>query len=195
MSTTNLFVELLVIGVGAACWVLLALLGVLELADIPAAWLRSYPLLLVSLAFLYVFGIITDRLADWTFDRLFSGRIRARFFESKRAYQDARRLVLSSSSRLADLHEYGRTRIRIARGWAVNAAISALVLSLQSLGGTQEAIAAQPALLRWGILAFAGLSVSAWWSWRLLVTFEYLKIREHAEFLRSEPMLRLHRAA
>jgi hypothetical protein len=194
MSTTNLFVELLVIGVGAACWVLLLMCGGVSVETIPAPWLRSYPLLLVSLAFLYVFGIITDRLADFTFDQLFSGRIRAQFFDSKRAYQDARRLVLSSSTRLADLHEYGRTRIRISRGWSLNSGIAALVLAAQTLVQPADSLWGAP-LARWGAAAFAGLALAAWWSWRLLVTFEYLKIREHAEFLRSEPSLRLHRAA
>ena len=194
MSTTNLFVELLVIGVGAACWVLLLLCGGVSIETIPGPWLRSYPLLLVSLAFLYVFGIITDRFADWTFDHLFSGRIRARFFESKRAYQDARRLVLSSSTRLADLHEYGRTRIRIARGWSLNAGLAAIVLGGQTLVQPDDSLWGTP-LAHWGVVAFVGLALSAWWSWRLLVTFEYLKIREHAEFLRTEPTLRLHRAA
>ena len=194
MSTTNLFVELLVIGVGAACWVAMIIFGIVPLHTLPEEWLRSYPLLLISAAFLYVFGIITDRAADWTFDRLFSGRIRERFFESKRSYQDARRLVLSSSSRLADLHEYGRTRIRISRGWSLNAAIAALVLSLeivlQPAGTAWKNVAAA-----WGVAGFLGLSFAAGWSWRLLVTFEYLKIREHAEFLRNEPLLKLHKAA
>lgn len=194
MSTTNLFVELLVIGVGAACWVLLLLCGAVSVEEIPAPWLRSYPLLLVSLAFLYVFGIITDRLADWTFDKLFSGRIRARFFESKRAYQDARRLVLSSSTRLADLHEYGRTRIRISRGWSLNSLLAAAVLGGQGWVQPADSLWGAP-LARWGVVAFVGLSFAAWCSWRLLVSFEYLKIREHAEFLRSEPLLRVHRAA
>jgi hypothetical protein len=194
MSTTNLFVELLVIGVGAACWIVAVLGGAVPLQDIPAAWLRSYPLLLISLAFLYVFGIVTDRAADWTFDKLFSGRIRALFFNSKRSYQDARRLVLSSSPRLADLHEYGRTRIRIARGWALNSVIAAAVLSLQSISPPRHSpYTAETA--GWTSLAFGILGLSAWWSWRLLVTYEYLKIREHAEFLRNEPTLKLHRAA
>jgi hypothetical protein len=194
MSTTNLFVELLVIGVGAALWIGLIICGVVPLHDVPAPWLRSYPLLLVSLAFLYVLGIITDRMADWTFDKLFSGRIRARCFVSKRAYQDARRLVLSSSDRLADLHEYGRTRIRISRGWSLNAAVGAVVLTLETLFQPADSLWAT-AEARWGIVGLVGLSVAAWWSWRLLVSFEYLKVLEHAEFLRSEPQVRLHRAA
>lgn len=194
MSTTNLFVELLVIGVGAACWVLLLLCGAVSVEQIPTPWLRSYPLLLVSLAFLYVFGIITDRLADWTFDKLFSGRIRARYFDSKRSYQDARRLVLSSSTRLADLHEYGRTRIRISRGWSLNSLLAAAVLCGQTRLQPADSLWSTP-LAQWGVVAFGGLSLAAWCSWRLLVSFEYLKIREHAEFLRSEPLLRVQRAA
>jgi hypothetical protein len=194
MSTTNLFVELLVIGVGAACWVGLLLLGGVRIEAIPEAWLRSYPLLLLCLAFIYVLGIVTDRLADWTFDRLFSSRIRERFFASKREYQDARRLVLSSSTRLADLHEYGRTRIRICRGWALNSMVASVVLAVQALLQPEHPLwgsgAAQSAML-----AFFGLSLGCWWAWRLLCTYEYLKVGEHADFLRSAPHLKLHKAA
>ncbi|MEZ6053964.1 MAG: hypothetical protein R3C02_21645 [Planctomycetaceae bacterium] len=62
------------------------------------------------------------------FDKLFSGPLRARYFSDRRDYQDARRLVISSSSRLANMHDYGRTRIRICRGWSLNALLIALAL-------------------------------------------------------------------
>ncbi len=194
MSTTNLFVELLVIGVGATCWVGVLLFGGNRIDDIPEAWLRSYPLLFILLAFIYVLGIITDRMADWTFDQLFSRHIRSRFFGSKREYQDARRLVLSSSSRLADLHEYGRTRIRISRGWSLNAAIAAIVLSIESIWQPNHPLWGSKTI-PWAIVGFLCLSIAAWWSWQLLCNYEYLKVKEHAEFLRRDCDLQLRDAA
>ena len=119
MSTTNLFVELLVIGVGAVCWVGMLIMGIFGVEWFEAELLQSYPILVVLLAIVYLLGIISDRLADYVFDKLFSGALRTRYFHEKREYQDARRLIFSSSNRLADMHEYGRTRIRICRGWAV----------------------------------------------------------------------------
>ncbi len=49
------------------------------------------------------------------------------------------------------------------------------------------------AATRWGTLGFVLLSLASWWSWRMLCLTEYLKIREHAEFLRqkkTQPRLR-----
>ncbi|MCA9249054.1 MAG: hypothetical protein KDA42_18155 [Planctomycetales bacterium] len=185
MSTTNLFVELLVIGVGAACWVALGLASVAGIGWIESDVLQSYPALAVMLALVYVLGIISDRVADWLFDIFFSGRIRSCYFEEKRDYQDARRLVISNSTRLADMHEYGRTRIRICRGWSLNAAMMAvcwcLFIETQAAGHPwrNEALA-------FGLGGFGLLSVAAWWSWQMLCAMEYLKIREHAEFLRGQ---------
>ena len=184
MSTTNLFVELLVIGVGAACWVALLLYNALGTDWLDAEILDSYPVLAVILAVVYLLGIVTDRVSDYLFDTFCSNRIRSRYFAEKRDYQDARRLVLSSSGRLADMHEYGRTRIRICRGWAVNAAAMSICWALFVLRHAPNDAWRDTALL-YGSGGCATLSVAAWWSWELLCAMEYLKIREHAEFLKS----------
>lgn len=192
MATTNLFVELLVIGVGAACWVGLLILAAFGVEFTHFELLKTYPVLMTLLALVYLLGIVSDRIADLVFDRLFSLPLRAKYFDHKRDYQDARRLVFSTSNRLADMHEYGRTRIRICRGWSLNAALITVCLNVF----LQAQCSDMPwfgAATRWGTVGMVMLSLACWWSWRMLCLTEYLKIREHAEFLKqkkSQPRLR-----
>lgn len=183
MATTNLFVELVVIGVGAAAWVAMLAAGVFGIDWIDPAWLQNYAVLVVLLAVVYLLGIISDRMADVIFDRLFSGPLRTRYFTSKREYQDARRMVFDLSGRLADMHEYGRTRIRICRGWTVNAAL--IVVSANFLLVRQFAMASwYSAAAIAATVGFGLLSLASWSSWQMLCATEYLKIRENAEYLR-----------
>lgn len=184
MATTNLFVELIVIGVGAACWVTLFMLGLIGVESFPLQAAPGYPILVFLLPLVYLLGIISDRMADFVFDKLFSGPLRARYFPDRREYQDARRLVISSSSRLANMHDYGRTRIRICRGWALNALLIAVALQFV-LRAQVFPTPGHEASLTWGAAACVLLSMASWWSWYTLCSWEYVKIYEHAEFLRQ----------
>lgn len=196
MTTTNLFVELVVIGVGAACWVGMLIMGAFGVDWVGVELLKNYSVLVVLLAVTYLLGIISDRVADYVFDKLFSAPLRARYFSEKREYQDARRLIFSSSDRLADMHDYGRTRIRICRGWALNATLIAASLYFLLTKQFSEAVW-YPMAATAGPLGFLLLSLGSWWSWRMLCSTEYLKIREHADYLRGEiktPVRRRHAA-
>lgn len=185
MTTTNLFVELIVIGVGATCWVAMLVLGIVGVGWLDPAWVQGYAVLAVLLAVTYLLGIISDRVADYLFDKLFSGPLRARYFRGRREYQDARRLIFSTSDRLADMHDYGRTRIRICRGWAVNAVL--IAASLPFLLHCQYPTAPwRHSAAMTGVLGCLLLSFTCWASWRLLCATEYLKIREHADYLRHQ---------
>lgn len=182
MSTTNLFVELLVIGVGAAVWTTLLILSVLGVDWYAPMLLQTYAAAGLGLAVVYVLGVITDRVADFVFDRFLSASIRRQHFSTKRNYQDDRRMVMQESDRLADLHEYGRIRIRVARGWAINAVMIGLALQVfifSQFPGESWALRAS-ILSGLGMLGLAG---GCWWSWSMLCSTEYLKIKEHAEFL------------
>lgn len=185
MSTTNLFVELLVIGVGASTWIGFALASVVGVPNADADLLKSYLFLFLGLSIIYVLGVISDRFADFLFDRLFSAPIRTRHFSDKRSYQDARRLVFRTSERLADQHEYGRIRIRVARGWAVNAALMAITWPILVSTRFADQSWSQAAFVS-GTVGFAALAIACWWTWSQLCGTEYLKIKEHAEFLRAE---------
>ena len=158
-------------------------MGVFGVGWIEAEFLQNYTVLGVLLAVVYLLGIISDRVADYVFDKLFSGPLRARYFSEKREYQDARRLIFSLSDRLADMHDYGRTRIRICRGWALNAALIAASLNFLLSNQFSETSWYQTASTV-GTLGFLLLAFTSWSSWRMLCSTEYLKIREHAEYLR-----------
>jgi hypothetical protein len=81
MSTTTLFVELVVIGAGAAGWLLLLVLAILNPGAVPEGIVKpSTELLIAALPGVYVLGIVTDRIADALFEHLFVRGMRDRYF-------------------------------------------------------------------------------------------------------------------
>lgn len=182
MSTTNLFVELVVIGVGVLAWVVLGLLSVFGYSWVPS----DNQLLLGSavpiLAIVYVFGIVWDRFADFVFDRLWVDDLRSPFFADRAAYYDARRTILTRSPPLSELLEYGRSRLRICRGWSLNAIFIAVALNLliwTRFRGHENAIS----LSAVGTCIFVVLGVGSWLAWRRLESTGYRKIKDQSAFL------------
>lgn len=184
MNTTNVFVELLVIGLGPVTALLLIALVVLgpatlELAQVLDAT-ASLALVVPFLAVTYLLGIVTDRVAD----RLFaptSGRLRRSFFVDNDEYHAARRTIIVYAPAIYRIRQYGRSRMRICRGWTVNLLILWIPANLylaQVLPGG--------GLLWWVnallVLILAGTVAS----WRWIARSEYEKIREGAAFVRRE---------
>lgn len=179
MSTTNLFVELVVIGVGAAIWIVLlglAVIGCEWATDIEAVSLVA---IVPTLAVVYVLGIVSDRMIDLLFGRIWGEKMRARQFPNTRDYHEARRRILESSETLAEMHEYGRSRLRICRGWTVHAfliAISLVVFSWTRIDDDELAMRVSI----FGSSVFCLLGTACWYSWRYLLETQYLKVREQA---------------
>ena len=67
---------------------------------------------------IYVIGIISDRLVDQLFDRLF--KLKPEPFSDKNDYRIVRSKIYINSDTLTNLFEYGRMRIRICRNWTFN---------------------------------------------------------------------------
>ncbi len=188
VSTTNLFVELIVIGSGAASWLSLLLLSVFGhdwLGSVDPKHPLMLPALVPLLAFVYVLGIVVDRGADRLFDRFWISKARKKSYEKEeRPFFDDRRLALLEHSPSTELFLYGRSRLRICRGWTVNAVLIALALGIflvSHMGG-------QPLfwqLLLCGDLFFLLLALGCWLSWKGLKESDYIKVKEQAEFLRS----------
>lgn len=186
MNTTNVFVELLVIGLGpvAAAWLVLALVlhpGAVSPGQIIDAG-ASLVVFVPALGLTYVLGIVVDRIAD----RLFAGwaaKLRHRHFDSDDAYHDARRTIVYHSEPMYRIRQYGRSRMRICRGWAVNAVLlvlpaNLLVARVLSTGRTGALLLLDTSLL----VVFSGTV----FSWRVLADGEYRKIRGGAVFIRGE---------
>ncbi|MEM6796637.1 MAG: hypothetical protein AAF725_21880, partial [Acidobacteriota bacterium] len=192
MSTTHLFVELLVIGFGALIWLALLFASVLGY-DLSAASSGTLSLgtVVPILSLGYVSGILVDRLADWTFDSLWPRRHENAYREAgldegaeeedgaSTFYRDRRWLVLEAP-RLWQFIEYGRSRLRIARGWALNWILLAATISLYSELGVSDAFVIDRCRLGMLIALLVFLACLSWRVWDRLSFQEVKKVKRQA---------------
>ena len=182
MNTTNLFVELIVIGVGAVIWVLLLALSVFGYPGFslnPDLW----PIFLMPfLAITYLLGIITDRVADSLIEYIWNDDLRDSYFENREQYYNARRIIFLKSEKMTDLLEYGRSRLRICRGWVFNGLAIAGSLLVFKHNWTSDV----SDIVYFGCGLSLSLSVLSFYSWRMLTKVEYKKIREQSAFLLNQ---------
>ncbi len=181
MSTTNLVVELMVTGVGSVGVFVFAALAIFGYEKLDAKDLLSFQSLIPMLAVTYVLGIVTDRVADAMFGLRWSKNVRKAHFPNDDAYHTDRRTILTGSDQLTAIMKYGRSRIRVMRGWTINSFLLGVFGALFALIRCDE-IRYRLALFSFisGIL----LSVGCWYAWYVLSNSEYRKIKEAAAFLR-----------
>ena len=131
MSTTNLFVELVVVGIGAMIWVCLLILSGFGHEWIPVDKIFSGSAIVPLLAIIYLLGIITDRLADILFGPIWAKGNKERIYgQDSVTYLADKQLVLFQTE-FAKLFEYNKIRQRICRGWTFNSIV--ILLSLHAL--------------------------------------------------------------
>lgn len=183
MSTTSLFVELVVIGVGAAVWLALAVLSVFGCAWLPPPSSIALPALVPALALMYVLGIVVDRIADDLFQP-WDGRLRWKRFRAADDYQRARTIVYDQSDSLRDWFQYNRSRLRICRGWVINSLLCILSANafiwLQMDGGPRWAVSL------FTTVALALLTAGLCSAWHRLADGEYKRLWEEYSFAREE---------
>ncbi len=185
MRTTNLFVELLVIGFGAATWV--GLLAMALFGVVPFSVAFSAQALLAVTPLVYLLGILMDRAADRLFemlweDRLLAAKTGGEPFSSVSEYFECRRYILNHSEALAKELEYARSRLRICRGWTLDAALAAVALNVFIWVRLGEAAVAW----RLSLFGTAGCLLLAWGSqraWRSLASKQYDKIARQGKYL------------
>lgn len=132
MATTSLFVELIVIGTGAALWIIL-----LGLTIFGYEWITydrfsqvlSVHSLIPVLSVIYVLGIVTDQIAGGLLDR-FTQHLREKHFATVDDYYMARASLAMKTDTLTELVEYSRSRVRICRGWLLNSGLILVFLNL-----------------------------------------------------------------
>lgn len=182
MQTTNLFVELLLIGFGAAIW-LLQLLG---FADIHFAEMaKQFPNQQIiwaglAIAFLYILGILTDRIADHLMDKK-NRKILLKIYDNdyEQLLKD-RAFLFRESSPIVENLAYGRSRMRICRGWLFNLIPIIILGNIQLIGNVSGLKIFFFNLF--GILFLWGF----YFAWRKLTTKEYGKLKRLGEILRKE---------
>lgn len=144
MSTTTLFVDLLIIGIQVAVWLVLLILCVFGYRWIDVDILRGWeaPLGLTLLGVVYPIGIFVDNLADALLGR-WRDAIRDKYVTEPS--QNVMTLLMTArDDRLAAYYEHLRVRIRISRSSAFNFGMIAVLFPIfttcwvQSFGGVSK---------------------------------------------------------
>ena len=177
MATTQLFIELLIIGIGAAVWLAFLLAVILSfpwgspLPDLNAVYLAA----LSGVA--YVVGIVVDRLARSAF-RFAENHHRNQVFGKNQdpSVEDREKYVLVNSSSLREQIVYNRSRLRICRAWILNFTLT---------GGCAGAWAIQQRVWTIAAIALIGLALSGLTAYtaNLLARDHYENIQHSYNFL------------
>ena len=177
MSTTNLFVELFVIGMGAAVWILLFVLAVLGCTWASLDRFGSWNAFLPVLAFIYVLGIVVDRMAD-SLLRAADRRLRDRAFSgSEKDYHYVRTFVFYRSDKFKDIFDYSRSKLRICRAWIFNFALTALgTIVLIWVRAPQLAMHQKLLLTILAFCAGALFALGSWYTWYRLTDNFYVRL-------------------
>lgn len=184
MSTTTLFAELLVTGIGALIWMVLVVLCFVKGGELsPLAKPSWVAVPLVAIA--YVLGIVTDRLADKVSNWFGEDRVLNDCFPDRSAYFHAHSEIFAHSPGLAAILQYSRSRLRICRGWAFNCPLIALA-SLAYIYAHRDTIESDY-LVAVGVTAALGVvTLTLWYSWRRIARSEFMKVKMQADYLRRE---------
>ena len=180
MQTTNLFVELLLIGFGAAVW-MLQLLG---FADIHFSDLtKTFPdqqifWAGVGIAILYILGILTDRVADHLMDKKNRKILMKTYDGDYDQLLKDRAFLFKNSSTIVENLAYGRSRMRICRGWLFNLIPIIILGNIQLIG--KISVGKVFFFNLFGVLFLFGF----YFAWRKLTKKEYAKLKRTSEILR-----------
>lgn len=177
VAATAMFVEVLVIGIGA----LVSLFGYIAAVAGYGAMQKVAPILSsvpasgAALAFSYALGIVVDRAAD-SMLTLPRRRMRGRYFSTNSAYDEARR-ALVEYPHLVAMADYARSRMRVCRGWFMNSLLLTLSYSLLIWRfPAQNRLVLFVAGLVVGGLCAAGFYLS----WRSITETGYKKLAQQA---------------
>lgn len=187
MNTTDLFVEIIIIGIGGLIWLSLLILSFLGHQWVPWDKAVSLTSLIPFLAITYILGIAVDRISD----QIFSGwdkDLRKTEFSSNEEYHFARNYIYTyASEKVIDLFEYGKSRIRISRAWSINfilialGAILFIGLNSKTLNLNNKTIL----LLVTVVGCFLGTASNVL-AWRKLAKNDYKRLNEMFLFLMQE---------
>ena len=179
MYTTGLIVELLVIGFNGLVWILLIAFSVFGYEyniDVTELAIGTLP----TLCLVYVVGIVTDRVADMIFEKLWADGFKNDLFKSRTEYHDSRTRIIANSDRLAEIIEGGRSRIRICRGCAFNSFITIICFNI-FLWARVIGTGVELGIALFGNLFLTLLCIGLWFAWKKLITASYIKIREQSK--------------
>ncbi len=170
MSTTLLFVELLIAGIQVLIWFVLLILTVFGYEwtfTFPVQAMRDWQVLITAilLSFVYVLGILFDRLADLLFSKWDRAIGSKRFPDAPHAFSVVRFQISKDNEYLNHQFEYTRSRLRIARASSLNFAVTtilALTFVAARLQGVQDHSKLLIFIAVTGI-SLTGLAIMTWY--------------------------------
>lgn len=185
MSTTLLYVEILIIGILASVWISLSVFSTVGPPPTDAVGFPElHPAILATayLACCYALGIVIDRIADFAFsftkiaERVLDIRCIKRICDSvsEHGNETVRFQVAIKESRATDSLDYLRSRLRISRATTVNA-VPLLLATIVSLwkSGTLESPC------KWFLVVGVGLAfILASFSTSIMLENSYILARE-----------------
>ena len=197
MNTTNLFVELVVIGAGATIGLLLLVLSIFGYTWVPWKELTSSTMLIPLLSIIYLLGIIVDRISDqvtkkwdqgFRLSKFSEGNSKIRYEEANKKYHKARTFIYShASNQIISLFEYGRSRLRICRAWGINSIVLGISIPLFFWRNfPQLSSVAKLAITFLSIFFFGILAIINFFTWRKLTLNDYQRLLETYNLLMSE---------
>lgn len=111
MQTTQLYVELIIIGLEGSIGILFAFISLFgfEKFNKVISYLNTLPATIIALGFLYILGLILDRFADLVFQKLEDK------YREQSGIQAKSVLVILTKTEHLKFFEFTRTRSRILR--------------------------------------------------------------------------------
>ncbi|MDQ0778370.1 hypothetical protein QF026_006836 [Streptomyces aurantiacus] len=162
IAATALFIEVLVVGVGASgasFFMACAVLGVHRVGEVGK--IDGTVLAMIGVSISYILGIIVDRGADFLL-RKPSVACRRKHFDTDADYDAARRIVHGDPVALGK-YEYSRSRMRVCRGWALNWAALALTFTVWIASDPDSRIGKGVAAVAISFLLAMGLASYVTW--------------------------------
>lgn len=187
MNTTALFVELIVIGAGAAIWLIILLVSVFGYTWIPWKETTAFVALIPVLSVVYVLGIVVDYLAFLLYWK-WNERLRRQKFLNNEEYESTKIYVYTyATSNIINRLEYDRSRIRIVRAWSINC----FILGINTIIFVWTQLSLIRFSLRLSISIFSALAfgigvVLTLYAWRTLNLGYYLQIYQASVFMKNE---------
>lgn len=187
MTTTAIFVELLVTGLLALVWLILAILSFTgmpwnELAGFLGLKEKEGISSILALGFAYVVGIVVDRISDSLFRR-FDVRIRkSRIHAKVPSVSEMRLYVMSVNEKLSAFLDYLRSRLRLARSSALNFFLITLAAAIFSATRNSNGRELVFAITIGGL----GLTLATGYAWYRISRTYYKRLVQSYEILKGQ---------
>jgi hypothetical protein len=183
LTTTQLFVELLVIGIGAVLWVALFVAAVFGYRFDQGLSRLDPSLLFVAGVVAYALGIGVDRCVRDVLERLVENAYKSAIID-KAGFPGAEvmeKYILVSSEPLWRVLQYTRSRLRICRAWVVNALLILAAFMVWNIRLRVVNTGRFLAVMGIGLLVCALMA----WAVRALLQDYYENLRESFVFLKE----------